>query len=145
MNYTQREKLIDKLCGAGLMLILVEIVYQVVNSAFTEFNYNLSDVTNWVYIAGGIVLLIAIILLIYAYMKKSGAKACVGMELLVLAITMATLPGSYLEYVFPYNKLNKVYPILFLAYYVGKCIYIAMNVNKTTNKSSKKKAKKKKR
>ena len=39
MNYTQREKLVDKLCGVGLMLILVEIVYQVIISAFTEFNY----------------------------------------------------------------------------------------------------------
>lgn len=145
MNYTQREKLVDKLCGAGLMLILVEIFYQIVNSAFTEFNYNLADVTKWVYIAGGIILAIAVVLLCYAYMKKSGSKGCVGVELLVLAITAVTLPGSYLEYAAPFNKLMKVYPIVFLVYYIGKAIYIWKDSTKVNNKSSKKNAKKKKR
>ena len=69
MNYTQREKLVDKLCGVGLMLILVEIVYQVIISAFTEFNYNLSNVTTWVYVASGIILAIAVGILVYAYLK----------------------------------------------------------------------------
>ena len=145
MNYTQREKLIDRLCGAGLMLILIEIYYQIVNSAFTEFNYNLSNVTNWVYIAGGIILAIAVVLLCYAYMKKSGSKGAVGVELLVLAITSATLPGCYLEYTAPFNKLMKVYPIVFLIYYIGKAIYIWKDMTKVNNKPSKKKAKKKKR
>lgn len=145
MNYTQREKLIDRLCGAGLMLFFVEIYYQLVHSAFTEFNYNLSDVTNWVYIAGGIVLALAVILLCYAYMKKSGGKGLVGVELLVLAITSATLPGCYLEYTAPFNKLMKVYPWVFLIYYIGKAIYIWKDATKVNKKSSKKNAKKKKR
>lgn len=145
MNYTQREKLIDKLCGAGLMLILVEIYYQLINSAFTEFNYNLSTVTNWVYIAGGIVLAIATILLCYAYVKKKTGHAILGVELLFVAITTATLPGTYLEYAAPFNQLNKIYPIVFLIYYIAKAIYIAVNANKVERKSSKKNAKKKKR
>lgn len=143
MNYTQREKLVDKLCGVGLMLILVEIVYQVIISAFTEFNYNLSNVTTWVYVASGIILAIAVGILVYAYLKKNGSKAVYGLETLVLAITAVTTPGTYLTYSAPFNKLNKVYPILFLVYYIGKAIYIIIDANKLNTKSSKKKAKKK--
>ena len=143
MNYTQREKLVDKLCGVGLMLILVEIVYQVIISAFTEFNYNLSNVTTWVYVASGIILAIAVGILVYAYLKKNGSKAVYGLQLLVLAITAVTMPGTYLTYSAPFNKLNKVYPILFLVYYIGKAIYVIIDTNKLNTKSSKKKAKKK--
>lgn len=143
MNYTQREKLVDKLCGVGLMLILVEIVYQVIISAFTEFNYNLSNVTTWVYVASGIILAIAVGILVYAYLKKNGSKAVYGLETLVLAITAVTMPGTYLTYSAPFNKLNKVYPILFLVYYIGKAIYVIIDANKLNTKSSKKKAKKK--
>lgn len=144
MNYTQREKLVDKLCGVGLMLILVEIVYQVIISAFTEFNYNLSNVTTWVYVASGIILAIAVGILVYAYLKKSTSKAVYGLETLVLAITAVTMPGTYLTYPAPFNKLNKVYPILFLIYYIIKAAFIIdLNGINTNTKSSKKKAKKK--
>lgn len=144
MNYTQREKLVDKLCGVGLMLILVEIVYQVIISAFTEFNYNLSNVTTWVYVASGVILAIAVGILVYAYLKKSTSKAVYGLETLVLAITAVTMPGTYLTYPAPFNKLNKVYPILFLVYYIIKAAFIMdLNGINTNTKSSKKKAKKK--
>lgn len=144
MNYTQREKLVDKLCGVGLMLILVEIVYQVIISAFTEFNYNLSNVTTWVYVASGVILAIAVGILVYAYLKKSTSKAVYGFETLVLAITAVTMPGTYLTYPAPFNKLNKVYPILFLIYYIIKAAFIIdLNGINTNTKSSKKKAKKK--
>ena len=144
MNYTQREKLVDKLCGVGLMLILVEIVYQVIISAFTEFNYNLSNVTTWVYVASGVILAIAVGVLVYAYLKKSTSKAVYGLETLVLAITAVTMPGTYLTYPAPFNKLNKVYPILFLIYYIIKAAFIIdLNGINTNTKSSKKKAKKK--
>lgn len=143
MNYTQREKLVDKLCGVGLMLILVEVVYQVIISAFTEFNYNLSNVTTWVYVASGIILAIAVGVLVYAYLKKDGSKAIYGLETLVLAITSVTMPGTYLTYHKPFNMLNKVYPILFLIYYIGKATYVIINTNRSNTKSSKKKAKKK--
>ena len=144
MNYTQREKLVYKLCGVVLMLILVEIVYQVIISAFTEFNYNLSNVTTWVYVASGVILAIAVGILVYAYLKKSTSKAVYGLETLVLAITAVTMPGTYLTYPAPFNKLNKVYPILFLIYYIIKAAFIIdLNGINTNTKSSKKKAKKK--
>lgn len=143
MNYTQRERLVDKLCGIALMLILFEVAYQVIISAFTEFNYNLSNVTTWVYVASGIVLAIAVGILVYAYLKKDGSKAVYGLETLVLAITSVTMPGTYLTYTKPFNMLNKVYPILFLVYYIGKAIYVIIDANKSNTKVSKKKAKKK--
>lgn len=148
MNYTQKEKLVDKLCGAGLMLIFFEILYQVVNSSYTEFNYEIAEVTKWVYIGGGAILALAIGLLIYAYLKKSGSKACYGLELLVFAFTFALLPGCYLEFTAPFNDLRIVFPIFFFIYYIGKAIYIFKNSNKTINKKgdkNKKNAKKKKR
>lgn len=145
MNYTQKEKLIDKLCGIGLMLICFEIFYAIVNSCYTEFIYDFSKVTTWIYIAGGVILAFSVVLLSYAYIKKNKSKAFYGMETLVLAMTAATLPGTYLDYVAPYNKLNKVYPWLFLVYYIAKAIYVIINANRSNNKSSKKNSKKKKR
>ena len=103
----------------------------------------MSNVTTWVYVASGIILAIAVGILVYAYLKKNGSKAVYGLELLVLAITAVTMPGTYLTYPAPFNKLNKVYPILFLVYYIGKAIYVIIDTNKLNTKSSKKKAKKK--
>lgn len=145
MNYTQRGKLIDKLCGTGLMLICMEIAYGVISSSFTDYNYNLNDVRNWVYVGGGIVLAIAVILLIYSYIKNNTSKAAYGVELLVFAFTIAAIPGCYLDFVAPWNKLRLVFPIAFLVYYIGKAIYIIRDANKISSNSSNKKSKKKKR
>ena len=130
------------------MLIFIEILYQVVNSSYTEFNYELADVTKWVYIGGGAILALAIGILIYAYLKKSGSKACYGLELLVFAFTIALFPGCYLEFSAPFNDLRIVFPILFLVYYIGKAIYIFKNANNSNvkkNNKNKKNTKKKKR
>ena len=145
MNYTQREKLIDKLCGTGLMLICMEIAYGVICSSFTDYNYNLKDVREIVYIGGGIVLAIAVLLLIYAYIKKNASKASYGMELLVFAFTVAAIPGCYLDFASPWNNLRLVFPVAFFAYYVGKAIYIVKNTNKPNGKQNNKKSNKKKR
>lgn len=142
MNYTQREKLVDKLCGAALMLICFEIYYQAVASAYMDFNYSFGNVTNGVYITGGVILAIAIAVLIYAYLKKDGYKGVYGIETLVLAITAVTLPGTYLTYHAPFNLLNKIYPWVALVYFVGKAVYIVLDANKKAN-VGKKKAKKK--
>ena len=104
----------------------------------------MSNVTTWVYVASGVILAIAVGILVYAYLKKSTSKAVYGLETLVLAITAVTMPGTYLTYPAPFNKLNKVYPILFLIYYIIKAAFIIdLNGINTNTKSSKKKAKKK--
>ena len=137
MNYTEKTKLVDKLCGAGLMALLIEGFYGLTDSAFTVFNYNLQSVKNVIYILGGIILAISVIILIIAYKKEKGSMAIYGVELLVLAITVAILPGTYLSFQAPYNKLNKVFPIAFLVYYIVKTIVVLTKYvpkNKTKSK-----------
>lgn len=139
MNYTQKNKMIDKLCGAFLMLIGVEIFYGVVRSAYTEFNYPFAEVTKWINISGGVALAAGIALLVIAYKKNNWGRAVYGLELVAMSFTAATLPGSYLSFPAPFNKLNVVFPLAFLGYYVIKSIYIIIDANKDTSKSKKKK------
>ncbi len=140
MNYTERNKLIDSLCGVGLMLLLVEIIYGILESAFTVFNYNYANVTTYTYIAGAVFLLIGILVLILAYKKDDFTKALYGLELVVLAISAALIPGSYLSFPSPFNKLNIVFPIAFLIYYIVKAVVVIVKAN---NKNKKSKGKKK--
>ena len=139
MNYTQKEKFIDRLCGASLMLIFIEVVFGIVDYAYAS-NFNYNTVTMWTYIGGGILLIGAIALLNYAYLKKSGSKGCYGVELLVMAFAVAMLPGCYIFFPEPFNKLKVLLPILFVIYYIGKAIYITKHRNDIVagNKSKKK-------
>ena len=139
MNYTERNKLIDSLCGIGLMFVLVEIFYLIVHSAFTVFNYSFDSVTMWVQIFGAIFLAIAIFVLVRAYKKDNATTAVYGVELLVLAISAALLPASYLTFPEPFNKLNKIFPIAFGAYYVIKLFVVIYKTRKKVNKSKGKK------
>lgn len=139
MNYTEKNKLIDSLCGIGLMAFLVEIFYAIVDSAFTVFSHNFDSVTMWTQIVGAIFLLIAIFVLIKAYKKDNGTNAVYGIELLVLAISTALLPGSYLSFKEPFNKINKVFPIAFGVYYIVKLFVVIYKTNKNVNKSKGKK------
>lgn len=139
MNYTEKNKLIDSLCGVGLMFLLVEIFYGIIDSAFTTFNYDYANVTMYTQIAGAVFLVIAIIVLINAYRKDNTSTAIYGIELTVLAISAAMLPGTYLEFTYPLNKLNIVFPYAFLAYYVIKTIVVLVKARKNVNKSKGKK------
>ncbi len=139
MNYTDRNKLVDSLCGVGLMLLLVLVFYGIVDSAFTVFNYNIADVTTYTQIAGAVFLLIGIIVLIKAYKKDNTTNALYGIELVVLAITAALLPGTYKDFIEPFNKLNKVFPIAFSVYYVIKAIVIIVKMNRKLKKTKGKK------
>ena len=139
MNYTERNKFIDSLCGVGLMFLLVEIFYGIVSNAFTVYSHDFDVVTTWVHIFGAIFLAIAIFVLIRAYKKDNGITAIYGIELLVLAISAALLPASYLEFSYPFNKLNKVFPIAFAAYYVIKLLVVIFKTRKKVNKSKGKK------
>ncbi len=139
MNYTDKNKLIDSLCGIGLMLLLVEVFYGIVDSAFTIYNYNYPTVTKWINVFGIIFLLAAIITFIRAYKKDSMSTGMYGIELTVLAISAALLPGTYLEFAFPFNKLNVVFPIGFLIYYIIKLIVVFVKAKEKDNKSKGKK------
>ena len=144
MNYTQKSKLIDRLCGAGLMLICFEILYSMIGSALKS-NYNYHDVTMWVNVIGGIILLIGIAILVYAYIKKSGLKASYGLELIVFAFSAPLVLGSRINFEAPFNLLHIIFPTVFVVYYIGKAIYIVSDIMKPDKNSKKKKSKKKKR
>ncbi len=129
MNYTERTKLIDGLCGVALMALLVEFFYGLTDAAYTVFHYNLSSVTSVIYILGGITLLVAVVLLGVSYKKESGSMAVYGIELLALAITAGILPSTYLTLPMPFNKLNVIFPIAFIVYYVIKAMLVLSRRN----------------
>ncbi len=131
MNYKEKNRLIDNISGALLMAFLVEIFYGITDSAFTVFNYNISDVTNVIYIFGGIFLAIALLLLIIAYRKDKPNAAIYGIEILVLALSAGLLPKSYTDFAYPFNKINILFPLLFGVYYVIKCLMIMSKRNKS--------------
>ena len=122
MNYRERTKLIDGLCGTFLMALLVEAFYGLVDYAFTIYHYSIASVTNIIYVIAGIMLIASIGILIAAYKKDNGAMGCYGAELMALAITATTLPGTYISLPHPFNKLNVVFPLLFGIYYLGKAM-----------------------
>lgn len=129
MNYTERTRLIDGLAGAALMALLVEGVYGFIDGAFTVFNYNYSTVTNVIYILGGIALAISLFMLMKAYRNEKPMLASYGLEILVLAISSAILPSTYMELSFPLNKLNVLFPYVFGVYYIMKSMYIISKKN----------------
>ena len=88
------------------------------------FNYILQNVESVIYILGGIILAISVVILAIAFKKDRPSLSLYGVELLVLAVTAALLPGTYLTFTAPFNKLNKVFPIVFLVYYIIRIVVI---------------------
>ena len=129
MNYTEKNKLIDRLCGIGLMLIFVEIFLAVVKDGFWSFSY-ISKMPTILNVAGGIFLAIGIAILIYAYRKENAWRAIYGIEFLVLAFVSVLLPHTYIDFPAPWNLLNKIFPYVFLCYYVIKTIVVIIQAKK---------------
>ena len=129
MNYTERTKLVDGICGAIVMLLLIEGFYGLSDSAFTVFNYNINTVSNVVYTIGGIMLAVALFILVKAYREENGKLGLYGGELLVLSISAGLLPGTYVSYPLPFNKLNVIFPLAFGVYYIAKTLYILSRRN----------------
>ena len=131
MNYTERNKLIDALCGVGLMLLLVEVFYGIVDSAYTLYGHRISNVTLAVQITGAVFLGVSIYLFLRAYKKDDMALTVYGIEFLVIAILSALLPGAYISFPKPYSTiLSKGFPFMFLAYYLIKAIVILIKTFK---------------
>ena len=129
MNYRERTKLVDGLCGAFLMALLAEAFYGLADYAFTVYHYSISSVTNIVYIISGIMLAVSLVVLMLAYKKDNGTMGAYGAELLALAITATIIPGTYVSLPSPFNKFNVVFPLAFGIYYVGKCMKLLLNKN----------------
>ncbi len=133
MNYREKTKLVDGLCGTFLMALLVEVFYALSDYAYTIYHYSISSVTTTIYVLSGIALAIAVAVLIVAYRKDNMTMATYGIELLILAITAAIIPGTYISLPFPFNKLNLVFPLVFGVYYVGKIMMLLSNNKKRSN------------
>lgn len=131
MNYREKTKLVDGLCGAFLMALLVELTYIIADNAYTVFHFNKSSVTNAVFVFAGIALAIAISVLIAAYRKENSTMAVYGLEVLVLAITSAILPGTYISLPAPFNKFNLIFPMVFGVYFIAKVIMLLNKNNKS--------------
>lgn len=129
MNYTEKNKLIDKLCGAVLMFMLVEIFYSIVDASYTTFGYNYDTIQMVVNICGGVFLAISLVILIMSYKKDDSFLASYGIEMLTLAMTAPILHGTYVSFPFPYNKLNILFPLIFGTYYFSKILYIISKKN----------------
>ena len=131
MNYRERTKLIDGLCGTFLMALLVEACYGLADYAYTIYHYSIASVTNIIYVLAGIMLVASIGILIAAYKKDNGTMAGYGAELMALAITGTIIPGTYVSLPHPFNKLNVVFPLVFGIYYLGKAMKLLSKDNKS--------------
>lgn len=130
MNYRERTKLIDGLCGVFLLALLVEAFYGLADYAFTVYHFNISSVTNVIYILSGVMLVVALAILMIAYKKDNGTVATYGAELLALAITATMIPGTYVSLPYPFNKFNVIFPLAFGIYYLGKAMKLLSKNNK---------------
>ena len=141
MNYTEKNKLADKLCGVGLMLIFVEICISMIQTMCVNAIYDRLTMKIISYAVGGAFLAVAIVLYILAYKKSSGSKAVWATEFAVLAFTV-----PFIVYVNAFSKSDffrsipvKYAWIPFVVYYVGKAIYVIIMANKNSNSNKRKK------
>lgn len=141
MNYTERNKLADKLCGIGIMLIFVEICISMIKKMCFDAMYARNTMGIIGCVAGGIFLVISVALYVMAYKKSSASKAVWATEFAALAFT---LPFFVHICVFSKSDILRSIPVQhiwlpFLVYYIVKAIYVIIAANK---KSSVKKRKK---
>ena len=143
MNYTEKNKLLDKISAIALMAIFVEVFLYGVDSAYTGL---VNDWFDWIPAIlngfGVIFLLVAIALYIIAYKKSKPSKAVYATEFLVLAFLCPFLnfwyymPGEPLMHINP-----KVLWIIVLVYYVIRVAGVSV---KAYMQSSDRQVKKKK-
>lgn len=141
MNYTEKNKLADKLCGIGIMLIFVEICISMIEKMCIDVMYDRNVMGTIGYITGGAFLLIATILYVLAYKRSSISKTIWATEFAVLAFTV---PFIVHVHVFSKSDILRKIPVQhawipFLVYYIGKAIYVIVVANKKSRSNKKKK------
>lgn len=143
MNYKEKNKLADKLCGVGIMLIFVEICIGMVQTMCLNAMYDRATMKTISYAVGAAFLLVAIIIYVLAYKKSSTSKAIWATEFAALAFSL-----PFIVHVYAFAKLDiirnvpvKYAWVPFLVYYIIKAIVIIVlaNKNSTTRKAKKKK------
>ena len=125
MNYTEKNKLLDKISVIGLMAILVEVFLYAVDRAYTGVIGDiLLEMPTIMNALGVVILIISIVLYILAYKKANPSKAVYATEFLVLAFACPFLNYWYMYSTEPLRSINpKVLWIVALVYYVIRVIY----------------------
>ena len=144
MNYTEKNKLLDKISVIGLMAILVEVFLYAIDRCFT------GEISDWLLKmptilngAGILFLIVAIVLYIIAYKKSNSSKAVYATEFLVLAFICPFLTYWYTRSTAPLKDIDpKTLWIVVLVYYVIRVVYTCV---KAYMQSSDKQLKKKKK
>ena len=134
MNYTERNRLKDKLASVGLMAIFVLAFLEVAIECL-KGNMGMSLVSkmpNFLNISSGLILLVGIICMIFAYKKGNYWRAGFGIELVVLSFATLLIMHSYVDLPVPLNQIKwgTIIIIGFSIYYVAKAIYVIIKANK---------------
>ena len=143
MNYTEKNKLLDKISVIGIMAIFVEFFLYAVNICYTdnviEWGSKMPGILN---VTGVIFLIISVVLYILAYKKSKMSRAVYATEFLILALMCPFLTYWYTRSVAPLNTIDpKVLWVVVLVYYVMRVVYVWV---KSYMNSSSKQLKKKK-
>ena len=144
MNYTEKNKLLDKISVIALMAIFVEIFLYVIDRCYTvEMNWLLRMPTI-LNVCGGVFLIIAIVLYVIAYKKANSSKAVYATEFLVLAFICPFLTYWYLKSTAPLNTISpKVLWVVVLVYYLIRVVYTCVKAYMQTSTMQLKKRKNK--
>ena len=134
MNYTESNRMKDRLASIGLMTIFV-LAFLSVSIECLKGNMGMSLVSKmptFLNIASGLILLVGIICMIFAYKKANYWRAGFGIELVVLSFATLLIMHSYVDLPAPLNqfKWGTIILIGFAIYYVAKAIYVIIKANK---------------
>ncbi len=137
MNYTEKNRLMDKLSAVGLMFIFVEVFFLVANELLggTLGRNGMLLVANApiiMNVISGIFLLIGIVILVFAYRKENYWRAGYGIEFIIVSFAALFLLHSYIDLPAPFNqvKWKIIIPVIFVVFYVVKASYVIIKANK---------------
>ncbi len=147
MNYSERNKLLDKISVIGLTLIGVELLIYAIDYCYTkriDVAPNMPIILN---ILGVIFLTIAIGVLIYSFKKEKHDYIICGIELLVIAFICPFMTYWYYPKAFGlttnwfHTISHHVLMIVVFVYYIGRAIYVTVKSYKNSNSRRLKKKK----
>ena len=134
MNYTESNRMKDRLASIGLMLIFVVAYLSIMTDCLSgnmgwKLVIKMPTIVN---IISGILLLIGIVILIFAYRKENYWRAGFGIEFIVFSFASLFLMHAMVDLPTPFNKPNwkVIVPVAFTVYYVIKAIVVVIKANK---------------
>ena len=143
MNYTEKNKLLDKISVIGLMAIFVEVFLYAVDRCYTD------AISDWLLkmptilnVIGGVFLIVSICMYILAYRKLNHSKLIYATEFLFLALLCPFLTYWYLHATGPLRNISpKTMWIAVLIYYICRIVYACVKAYMSSNDRQLKKKK----